>query len=210
MSVRARPARLAGFTLIELLVAVLVSAIMLAMAFGAINQALNNREAIEAQQDRLTDMQKTLRLLAQDFAQLAPRPVREPAGDGWQPALRADQRGTELVVLTRGGWANPAGIQRPALQRVAYELEDGTLRRLHWVVLDGTLSDQPVRRDLLTRVSSVAFRFMNNGKQWQDQWPPPVNPGNPEANLRVRPIAVEITVELEDFGRIVRLIEVPG
>jgi len=141
-------------------------------------------------QERLLAVQTTMRLLTQDFTQLAPRPVRQPLGDGWLPALLAGtSTGTSMglssvssstspaglglgttptpgaptsstnsstasstlgtststatgagtftssttavaiVTLTRAGWANPAGIQRPALQRVTYILENGTLRR---------------------------------------------------------------------------------
>ena len=33
--------------------------------------------------------------------------------------------------------------------------------------------------------------------------------GTPSINLRSRPIAVEVTIELEDWGKIVRVFEVP-
>jgi general secretion pathway protein J len=201
--------RSAGFTLIELLVAIFITAIVFAMGYGAINQALKNREAIKARQDRLTAVQSAVRILVQDFSQLAPRPVRQPVGDGWEPALLANpQQAQSLVTFTRAGWANPAGIQRPALQRVAYVLENGTLRRLHWPVLDSTLSNDPLRRDLLEQVRTINFRYMDDARQWRDQWPVQVAPGDPSKSLRIRPLAVEVTMELEDWGRIVRIIEV--
>jgi general secretion pathway protein J len=197
-----------GFTLIELLVALFITAIIFAMGYGAINQALNDRDAVKVRQDRLNAVQGAVRTMVQDFSQLAPRPVREPVGDGWQPALRAQQDTQQLAVFTRAGWANPAGIQRPALQRVAYVLENGTLRRFYWPVLDSPLSNDPIRKDLLDKVKTVSFRYMDEARQWREQWPPQVAPGNPDKSLRVRPIAVEVTLELEDWGKIVRLIEV--
>jgi hypothetical protein len=63
------------------------------------------------------------------------------------------------------------GIQRPTLERVSYRFAKGTLRRMHWAVLDSTEGSQPVRRDLLTHVKSVTFRFMNDSRQWVTQWP---------------------------------------
>ena len=115
-----------------------------------------------------------------------------------------DDGGPDLVAFTRGGWANPAGIQRPMLERVSYRFANGTLRRMHWTVLDDIEADMPVRRDLLTHVKSVSFRYMNESRQWITQWP---NVGS--TGLRLRPFAVEITLELEDWGHIVRVIEVP-
>ncbi len=198
-----------GFTLIELLVALFITAIMFAMGYGAINQALNERNEVRIRQDRLTALQKAMGLLALDFTQLAPRPVREPVGDGWQPAFRADGNVAQLVTFTRSGWANPDGVQRPALQRVSYVLEENTLRREHATVLDATLASRVVRRDLLDRVETVTFRYMDGARNWRTEWPP-VQPDDPETTLRMRPIAVEVTLELEDWGHITRLIEVGG
>ncbi len=123
------------------------------------------------------------------------------------------QSGIDLVAFTRIGWANPAGIQRPAEERVAYRLANGVLERLHWPELDAAEGTTPVSRDLLDHVKSVTFRYMTDTRQWTDQWPPvsniPLAPLAGDQTLRMRPIAVEVTLELEDWGTIVRIIEVP-
>jgi general secretion pathway protein J len=141
---------------------------------------------------------------------LAPRPVRQPIGDGWLPAIIGAAGSSSIVTLTRAGWANPAGIQRPALQRVTYILENGTLRREHWPVLDAVLTTTTVRRELLDKVKSITLRYMDVSFQWRDQWPQQALAGDPTSNLRLRPIAVEVTLELEDWGKLVRVIEVAG
>lgn len=200
-----------GFTLIELLVAVFISAVIFAIGYGALQQALGSRGAVQEKQDRLHALVNTMRIVSQDFGQLAPRPTRSLVGDGADPALVADGRAEALVTFTRMGWANPAGIQRPALQRVRYALDNGTLYREHWLVLDPVLGAQPVRRPLIDHVRSVRFRFMENGRSWTEQWPGFVTGGDSrQPMLRRRPIAVEVTLELEDFGTVTRLIEVPG
>jgi type II secretion system protein J len=89
------------------------------------------------------------------------------------------------------------------------------LYRSYTTALDAPLSVQPVRRELLKNVSSVTFRFMDTNAVWQPQWPPPgaqtpVAATSIVAPLRTRPVAVEITVELKDWGKIVRIVEVPG
>jgi general secretion pathway protein J len=196
-----------GFTLLELLVAMFIAAVIFAMGYGAINQAIKSRLELQEQQAKLLELQTAVRTLEQDFVQLAPRPIREPvASTTTQP----------LLALTRGGWTNPTGLQRPALQRVAYYFENGTLRRDYWTVLDPTQSSTTVRRDLLTHLKSVTFRFLDRGpgqvqgatQNWQAQWPP-LNNAN-QNNTRYRPIAVEITLETEDWGKVVRVVEIAG
>jgi len=203
-----------GFTLIELAVAVFITAILFAIGYGAVNQAVKNREALEQQQERLLAVQTTIRTIAQDVNQLALRPIRDPSGNDWLPVLVASGSNQQrLLELTRGGWANPAGVQRPALQRVVYLFEENTLRREYWPVLDPLLSTEPIKKDLCTGVKSVTFRYMDVGRQWRDTWPPATavanTPGNAQINLRHRPVAVEVTLELTDWGKIVRVLEVP-
>jgi len=228
------PTRDSGFTLLELLVALFIAAVVFAMGYGAINQGLRSRVHLQEQQAKLLELQNAVRIMEQDFVQLAPRPIRQPVGSEFYPALMssATSSGTTsrstfssstssfstttsrttsstgaepLVALTRAGWTNPSGLQRPALQRVAYYFENGTLRREYWTVLDPTQSSQPVRRDLLTHVKSVALRFYA-GQTWGTQWP--LN--NLPQELESRPIAVEITLDTEDWGQIVRVVELPG
>jgi general secretion pathway protein J len=203
-----------GFTLLELLVAMFIAAVMFAIGYGAINQAMNNHSGLQEQQARLLEVQTAMRVLEQDIVQLAPRPIRQPVGDGWLPALvgQADPNTQPILQLTRGGWNNPNGVQRPGMQRVAYFFEKNTLRREYWNVLDPTLQNTSMKRDLLTHVKAVTFRFMDVSRQWQTQWPPTSVAGSmgQELALRERPIAIEVTLETEDWGKLVRTIEVAG
>jgi general secretion pathway protein J len=200
-----------GFTLVEIMVAVLIAAILAVMAFEAMQQALVNRDRIRVAAERLQAVQFTLRSLVQDFSQLVPRPVREPLGEGEQAALVGTGATASQVLLTRAGWMNPAGGERSTLQRVRYELRDGKLYRDYWLVLDAQLDPPPVARALLNDVRGFRLRYMNDGRTWQDTWPPPSQSAAPtERDLRWRPIAVEITLELGDWGKLTRIVEVPG
>ncbi len=203
-----------GFTLIEILVAVLIAAILAAMAFTAMSQALDHRQLIRARTERLAAVQATMRSLVQDFSQLQPRPVREPIGGGYQAALVGATAASPEVTFTRGGWANFAGEQRSTLERVRYALRDGTLYRDHWNVLDAQLQPGPVTRKLLDDVTDFQVRYMDNARNWQGAWPPQPLTGPTatagQQQLRWRPIAVEVTLQLKDWGTLTRLIEVAG
>src|SRR6516165_9299425 len=217
-----------GFTLVELLVALFIAAVMFAIGYGAIKQALTSHDSLKDKQAQLLELQNAVRVMEQDFVQIAPRPVRQPVGDepaqpalaggtmgGTQAALSASTTGAPpIVAFTRTGWANPRGLQRTGLQRVAYFLENGTLRREHWSVLDPTLASTTTRRDLLTHVKAFTIRYMDVNHQWQEQWPPATNTvlvgPSQEQSLRQRPLAVEITLDTEDWGKVVRIVEIAG
>lgn len=207
MSVR----RSRGFTLIEVLVSIFLLSVLSAFCYATLNYVGKSRENAKASFDRTREVQLAVHTLVTDFQQIEPRAVRDVLGQSRLPVLKADRSTTELVALTRGGWPNPAGLQRGTLQRVTYSLENGTLLRGYTTVLDATLANTPVRRELLKEVVQVQLRFMDSSRTWLEQWPA-LNVGGATSGVGVetRPIAVEITLELRDFGRIVRVVEVPG
>jgi Type II secretion system (T2SS), protein J len=113
-----------------------------------------------------------------------------------------------LADLTRGGWSNTAGQQRSTLQRVSYTLVGDVLKRSYTTALDTVQGAKSQVQDLISGVKTVQFRYMDSNMAWQNQWPP-AGMQLPD-NLWTRPIAVEITIELKDWGRVRRLIEVAG
>lgn len=195
-----------GFTLIELLVALAVFGILAALSYGALSQTLLAAEILSARLDRLQAVQRTMRILNQDFFQLSPRPVRDELGDSYQPSLQTDADSGFALQLTHGGWNNPMALPRGTLQRAAYRLEDGELVRYHWIVLDRTLNTEPIAFVLLDGVENIAFRFLQDNGEWSLQWPALNSPG--ATGLRQRPRAVEVILSLEAEGELTRLIEV--
>ncbi len=202
------PRRLAGFTLLEVLIAVAIFVVVGMLAMTGYNELTTQSERIEDSAKRTRAIQAAVMRLSQDFATLEPRPVREPLGSELSPALRAQEKAEVLVELTRSGWSNPAGVPRPTLQRVAYRVQENKLFRDYWPVLDRTMTEQPTEVLLLDHVKSVSLRFMGADRDWKEQWPPLGYSGR-DASF-VRPLAVELTLELEDWGTITRLIEVSG
>jgi general secretion pathway protein J len=206
--VRARPGQAAGFTLLELLVAMGIFAIIGAMALGGLNAVVGQETIARGQTQRLASLQRAVRLLGNDLAGAQPRYVRDELGTSGEQPLLGDGRGGFLIRLTRGGWSNPAGLpHRGTLQRVQYRVEDGTLLREYWPVLDHVLGQEPRREELLTGVKDLKLLFLGgDGNEWQQQWPPLSRDGTSEGR---RPRAIQVTLELEDWGTIERLLEVP-
>ncbi|MEL7537660.1 MAG: type II secretion system minor pseudopilin GspJ [Pseudomonadota bacterium] len=198
-----------GFTLIEVLIAVSIASVIFVFALLTLTQTGETGAAVGEQMARLQAVQRTMQAFQRDFSQLSPRPIREELADTASPVLVADGRGEYLVELTRGGWSNPLNMPRPGLMRVAYSLVDEELVRLQWPVLDRTLGTDPQALILLDGVTGIQIRYLPTGGDWVDVWPNRGGNVNERA-LRLRPRAVEIIVELEDFGELRRLIEVTG
>ena len=198
-----------GFTLLELLVAMAIFAILGTLALSGYTELQRQSEYAEQRLQRTREVQRAIQTIAQDLGQIEPRPIREPLGETLLPAVLATESIEYGVQFTRSGWSNTAGLARPTLQRVGYRLDGEGLWRDHWPVLDRTLAMEPVRVKLLGQVRTVRFRFMNASREWVDRWP--ASDGTGFAGVeRMRPAAVEITLELEDWGVIRRVIEVAG
>lgn len=197
-----------GFTLIELLVAMAISMVLAIMTYGGFQQVQTISRAASESANRLGELQMAMRRIEQDVLQSVPRPVRDPVGDSQRPAFLGDMSQQYGLELSRGGWSNPLGHARSTQERVAYFLEDNQLIRRHWMVMDATLSIVPVDTVLLQGVNQFEIRFMDGSRNWTSQWPPLDSAG--PVGLRNRPLAVEITLDVDGFGRLERLLEVRG
>jgi general secretion pathway protein J len=198
--------RSAAFTLIELMVAMAIFAVLSALAYGVLNQTLLNSEILSERMDRLRAIQKTVRVVSDDFFQLVPRPVRQEFGEGFSAALTTDLQSVYAIEFTRGGWNNLIVLPRSTLQRAAYRIEENELIRYHWNVLDRTLNNEPQAVALLDGVESVVFRFLQTNGEWTERWPPANTPG--PTGFKQRPRAVEMLLTLQGEGELRRLIEV--
>jgi general secretion pathway protein J len=197
-----------GFTLIELLVAMAIVAIIGVMALGGLNQVIRQQTIARERVERWQAIQLTMRLVTQDLSQLHPRATREELGESFQPSLLADPSAQFALEFSRAGWANPGAFPRGTVLRVAYNWEEDKLVRLYWPVMDRTLSTPPLRTELLDGVENVEVRFLDTAGQWHLDWPP-LDLRGPQ-RLILRPRAVEFALELEDFGRVSRLVETSG
>jgi len=195
-----------GFTLLELVVAIAIFGLMSAMAYGGLNSVLNTRDHADRQADRLAQVQKAFTILGRDIEQAVNRPVRDNYTGEMLP-LSGSGYGSAVLELSRTGQRNPMGQQRSHLQRVAYALADGSLQRQSWRVVDRSSDSEPQQSLLLDNVKTVELRFMDKDHQWQPQWPSVA--ADPDAPPTL-PRAVEITLELDDWGRLSRIFEVGG
>ena len=198
------PRKSRGFTLIELLVAMAIFAIISALALGGLNAVMVQQGVAKQQMIRLGELQRAIRFITDDFAQLNPRWVRDVLGQSSEPPLVTDSLSENIVRLSRSGWRNPVPVARGTLQRVQYRIEDQTLLREYWLVMDHPLGMEPRSTTLLENVNEVEILYLDEKSEWHTQWPPLQQ--DPSADF-IYPRAVRITLDLEEWGEIVRVVD---
>ena len=192
-----------GFTLLELLVAVAIFSVLSAMAYGGLRNVIDNSQQTELAMQRLQEVQLAMLKISRDFNQLSQRSIRDEFGND-RDYIVTGEAGDIFIEFSRNGRRNPAELQRSHLQRVAYKLEENQLFRLDWPHLDRTQEMQPYESVLLTDVESAGIRFLDNNNEWHDQWPP-FNTDQQAGDISDSLTAIEFTMELTDWGEIMRI-----
>ena len=183
----ARPAPANGFTLIELLVALFIFALLSAAGVTLLRTSTTGQEVLGNRLDQLSIINRATGTLTADLLQAVPRLSRNELGDPL-PAFSVNGASVpgELFAFNRAGWSNYDQSPRASIQRVAYSLADGELRRSSWPRLDGAAPGPPAT--LLRDVETVQLRYRSYDGSWRDDWTPTDPMEMPRAvELRIQP-----------------------
>jgi general secretion pathway protein J len=197
------PVRSRGFTLLELMIAITIFSIIATFAYTGLDVVLDTKQQTEQHLDRLAKLQLGLHLIQQDIEQIVDRPVRNAYGDT-EPAIVSDSLSELLLELTRSGYANPMKMPRSQLQRVGYQLEEKTLYRVTWPVLDRAQDTEPRRQKLFDGVEELTFSFFDQDMKRKTSWPPTASGESGEAPETL-PKGIELVIETEAMGTLRRL-----
>ena len=163
-----------GFTLLEVLVAIAIFALLSLAAYQILQGVLRSGEISKEHSDSLTELQRAMLIIEQDFTQIVARTSRDESVD--QEQLRVITAGDGLfesedqgIEFTRLGWANPLNLlPRSEILRVRYRLREGQLQRLYFLYPDLVAGQEPQQQVLLKDIEKLSFRFWNSG--WQSRW----------------------------------------
>lgn len=196
-----------GFTLIELIISMAIFALLSLMAYGGLETVIRNKEITELSMHRLNQLQLTLTKMHRDLEQISDRDARDELG-GKLIKLAAGQGDDLLIQFTRNGWRNPAKLNRSHLQRVAYKLDEDKLIRMSWPYVDRAADDQVIETLLIDNIKDVQLRFLDDSNSWHDSWP---RLDTQSSGVAVsQPMAIEVTLEMNDWGEIKRVFRVPA
>lgn len=163
-----------GFTLLEVLVAIAIFAVLSLAAYQVLQGVLRSGEISKEHSNSLTELQRAMLIIEQDFTQIVARTSRDESVE--EDELSVISAGESLfesedqgIEFTRLGWANPLGLlPRSDLLRVRYRLKEGQLQRLYFLYPDLVSGQEPQEQVLLNDIEKLSFRFWNNG--WQSSW----------------------------------------
>ena len=194
--------RASGFSLLELLVALAIFAVMAGMAYGGLSSVLRAHAELGERGERLAALQFAITVLERDLRQTQPRPIRDRFGEQ-RAALMGGVQQLEVSTLS----ATSAQLRtRPSLQRIGYGVLERRFVRLAYPVLDRSPGTRPADQPLIEGVESFRLRYLDQNNRWLDTWPPA--PGGVPA-WEALPRAVEVQVEVQDLGRVRRLLLLP-
>jgi len=186
-----------GFSLLEVLVAVSLFALAMALAYGGLDAVLRGRAQLDAQADRLREIQTAVGLLERDLRGAVARPVRD--GDRLRRgALELDPQG---LALSRGGHANRLAQARAEVERVLWRLDGNRLERLRHSRLDRSPGGPLDESFQLDGVSRLEIEVLAEDGRWTARWPAP---GSADDLL---PRAIRVRLEVTGLGRIERWFE---
>lgn len=193
-----------GFTLIEIIVAVAIFGMLSIGAYTVLDAGVRSQRQTEFRLEELASLQRALQAVEKDLQMLSIRQVRDELGDKI-PLLRgqSDTSGqASFIEFTRSNWRNPAGLPRSNMQHVTYNFAQGKLNRVHHIFLDQASNSHKVTRTLLEDMKSMSLSFLNKAGQWSNTWAML----DTQSQVSPLPKAIKISMEVDSFGLIERLI----
>lgn len=178
-----------GITLIELMIALGVFAIIGILSYRALNQASATEQRIAGELTRWRQIARVFQFMQNDFSQVVPPyfgvATSNAKGAATFPvflSVGAKESELQLTVFDRG-----------EVRRVAYRFDEQKLAWLRW--RGRAAVGEAERAELLAGVQGVRWRFLYMDR-WLDSWP--------MATGAALPDAVEVTLELDDTGPLVK------
>jgi len=198
-----------GFTLLEVLVAITIFALIGIASYRVLSSVMQANERLAGRAEQMRSFNRAFWVVQQDAEQLMPRNVRNADGAlALTPNYLVVNNESDMpLIFTRGGRANPLGLQRSSMQRVAYRIdhhpdyensesphyheERWYLLRYTWASLDGSGNkENALVQVLLPDVESLNINVLTkNGLE--SEWPVQGQPDTVPLGLQVEFVLAE-------------------
>jgi general secretion pathway protein J len=209
-----------GFTLLEVLVAISIFALLGVASYRVLSSVMQTDERLAARNEELRRVNRAFWVMQQDFEQIVQRNVRDGSSTLEPNWLVIDATNELPLRFTRNGRANPLGLQRSDMQRIAYAVDrhpdyekegsehyhDETLYLLRyvWPMLDGGGDKaEALVQVLLPDVDSMQVSVQTNQGLMQE-FPPPAATGTAPAKVS----ALHVDLQHAQWGELQRVYKV--
>ncbi len=212
--------QLQGFTLVEVLISLAITAFVSMIAYTSLSSVIVGVEGMRETTDRTYEINRAWMIISRDLRQFVPRPVRDEFGEE-EPAMSGGPAARFALSFTRAGWHNPNANPRSNLQRINYRIEDEALWRDSYTVLDRAGNTEPQSVLLLDGVEYMELAFLASlqgvqkesggsgldTRDWVESWI--VDDQASGAGAASPPVALEIRLQLDDWGEMRRMYALP-
>jgi type II secretion system protein J len=214
-----------GFTLIEMLIALAIGAGIAVIAYRALDGAILADEKVTAVVQRVDEMDRVWQFMSNDLLYVVPRLWKNRNGSPKsamigvfgdrlsQSDILIASEEDYLLQFIRGNRENLLNKNRSNLYMVGYRLtldessetNQKILWRDSWSPVDGSDEPKLQQRKILGGIDQMSFRYLPRtfksfeDTNWLTGWP------TSRGATTVLPAAVEITIETETFGKVVRI-----
>lgn len=209
-----------GFTLVEVLIALAITAFVSMIAYTSLSSVIAGVEGMRETTDRTYEINRAWMIISRDLRHFVPRPVRDEFGEE-EPAMSGGPLARFALSFTRAGWHNPNAHPRSNLQRINYRIEDQALWRDSYTVLDRAGNTEPQSVLLLDGVEYMDLAFLASlqgvrkesggsgldTREWAESWI--VDDQLSAAAAAAPPVALEIRLQLDDWGEMRRIYALP-
>jgi len=180
-----------GFTLVEMLIALFIFAIISAGTMSALTTSLRGKTQMDTRISDIQNLETMRALIKADMSNVILRPSRDVLGGEAPYTLSGGV--TDLISFTRGGRANPGGLEpRGDMQRVTYLFEQGQLIRRHLAHENPAPNTPEFDRIMLSDLSSATMQFVSGETESAQVF---VEPG---AQINVKAVKLELVFENGD------------
>lgn len=164
-----------GFSLLEVLIAIAIFAMLSLTAYQVLQGVLRSGDISKKHSEALTELQRAMLIIEQDFRQIVARKSRNESGESDDLSVLNVAEGLfestdQGIEFNRLGWQNPLNLlPRSNILRVRYRLYDEQLQRLYFLYPDFVSGQEPEIQVLLNDIETLSFHFWDT-TQWADSW----------------------------------------
>lgn len=189
--------KMRGFTILELLLALSVFAVVSLLAFQGLQSVIASKLALDQARESLRAVNLGVGVMARDLASAVWRPSRD-GNNRALASLSGDALHIEFARISAGSIA-------PGVERVRYSLIRGTLVRERFPGGDPAPGPASERRNLLSGVTRVQWRYALADGGWAERFPAP----DSIPAQAMLPRAVEVNLAIEGVGEVRRVVLLP-